>query len=791
MGMRRLGKRAMSQFTAGASGGPVTSDAIDRFVLTTLRRLVERHQLNDPFLKLLVSTLSRVARRELVRRLQAIVLPDYKPRPKPTKLEFDGRPKPGPRGRLGALLEDLEEKVEHVPEDDDTDDIQFSRHNPFSRFEEPADGDRELPAERIVRIIRRWLFQGSAEPKERELAMGEVISGLLAEILEGDGEQADSTPPQLASLSTTFGLGESELRLFTFFLAYAQLPVFESFCDSHHKADWPRLMAAAAGCEPGEVQTFLSESGPLLRSGILERGMDRPPYFDLSQTVVDYVTGFSDRPLEESFFKVYDGPVHDVESFQVDDNDRNLVLGMLRHDQPCHILLHGAAGTGKTEFARALIRTVCKRTCVVKMGDEGLAGERRVALFATSRAVRPSEAIIIIDEADSLLNTLPRFPFIGGDVDKGWLNTFIDVCDTKVIWITNDIDRVPPSLRRRFSYSVEFHPFTRGQRLALWRRCAAKSKLGAHLDEAALQRLSRRFHVDAGGIADSLSSVERMLWDQAPPAGAVEEILNSLLARHRELVHGQPPREVVETAQGYRADALSIDVDQEALLESLRQTVETEDARSNLLFWGPPGTGKTEFARYLAATLGMDLVVKSASDLLDMYLGGTEKKIREAFEEAAREEAILFIDEADSFFVERATAHRSWEVSQTNELLQRMERHRGILICCTNFLHGLDRAALRRFNWKVEFQPLDPAQVVTVYEEYFGEGRPPLSSAQLQRLRGCEGLTFGDFAAVRGRFAFVAPDALDHDGLIDALKRELSYRQGSSHKRIGFQGGRA
>ena len=83
--------------------------------------------------------------------------------------------------------------------------------------------------------------------------------------------------------------------------------------------------------------------------------------------------------------------------------------------------------------------------------------------------------------------------------------------------------------------------------------------------------------------------------------------------------------------------------------------------------------------------------------------GDTEKNIRDGFEEAEREEAILIMDEVDSFLFSRDWAQRSYEVSFTNEFLTRMERYRGILICTTNRLTDLDQASIRRFQYKIGF----------------------------------------------------------------------------------------
>ena len=102
--------------------------------------------------------------------------------------------------------------------------------------------------------------------------------------------------------------------------------------------------------------------------------------------------------------------------------------------------------------------------------------------------------------------------------------------------------------------------------------------------------------------------------------------------------------------------------------------------RMNLLLSGPPGTGKTEFVKYLGSVLNTRVVVKMGSDLLDMFIGGTERNIRCAFEEAEAEQVILFLDEIDGLVQNRERAVRSWEVTQVNELLHRMENFNGVMI---------------------------------------------------------------------------------------------------------------
>ena len=74
--------------------------------------------------------------------------------------------------------------------------------------------------------------------------------------------------------------------------------------------------------------------------------------------------------------------------------------------------------------------------------------------------------------------------------------------------------------------------------------------------------------------------------------------------------------------------------------------------------------------------MGLDVLLKRGSDLLSKWVGGTERLIAAAFEEAVIEGRFLIIDEAEGFLWSRAGAGQSWEVSMVNELLVAWNRTR-------------------------------------------------------------------------------------------------------------------
>lgn len=193
-----------------------------------------------------------------------------------------------------------------------------------------------------------------------------------------------------------------------------------------------------------------------------------------------------------------------------------------------------------------------------------------------------------------------------------------------------------------------------------------------------------------------------------------------------------------------------------------------------LLFHGFPGTGKTEFGKYLSAQTGLSFTVKRASEVFDKYVGETEKILSSVFTNARLSKSILMIDEADSFLESRTNADHTWEVSKVNELLCQLEQHEGIVICSTNFLSNLDSAALRRFIFKIEFKPLTNEGKHIITQRMLSEVCEIPND--LSELDGIDLLTPGDFKAVRDRLLIIHSDKISWEEVIRELKLEVQYK---------------
>ena len=163
------------------------------------------------------------------------------------------------------------------------------------------------------------------------------------------------------------------------------------------------------------------------------------------------------------------------------------------------------------------------------------------------------------------------------------------------------------------------------------------------------------------------------------------------------------------------------------------------------------------------------MLQKRASDILDAFVGGTERNIADAFAEARDTNAFLVFDEADSLLLDRVDAVRSWEISQVNEMLTWMEEHTLPFACTTNLLDRLDRASLRRFLVKVRFDWLTRTQARLAFRRFFNLTAPPT-------LDGLATLTPADFALVRRRSAMAG--ATEASEMVRLLAAECEGRSG-------------
>jgi len=186
-------------------------------------------------------------------------------------------------------------------------------------------------------------------------------------------------------------------------------------------------------------------------------------------------------------------------------------------------------------------------------------------------------------------------------------------------------------------------------------------------------------------------------------------------------------------------------------------------------------------------------MVRRASDLTSKWVGETEQRIASAFAAAERDHAVLLIDEADSLISSRQRTSHQWEVSQINEMLTQMEAFTGVFIASTNLIEHLDAASLRRFDFKLRFDPPNPLQrqvmVRASHAALNGSGSNMAETqsdtsfhAEINRLHD---LTPGDIAVVR-RQCEIAGERPDLERWIGLLHLEVQAKRQGAKAGIGF-----
>lgn len=130
---------------------------------------------------------------------------------------------------------------------------------------------------------------------------------------------------------------------------------------------------------------------------------------------------------------------------------------------------------------------------------------------------------------------------------------------------------------------------------------------------------------------------------------------------------------------------------------------------SKVLFYGAPGTGKTESVYQIARLMNRDLLVVKIEDLIDSHLGQTSKNIVSMFDEIkhlSSTNVIILFDELDSLVMDRISSNDLREMGRvTSTFLKELENisNKILIIATTNLIDSFDKALLRRFDAKISF----------------------------------------------------------------------------------------
>jgi len=444
-----------------------------------------------------------------------------------------------------------------------------------------------------------------------------------------------------------------------------------------------------------------------------------------------------------------------------------------------NILLHGPPGTGKTQLARVVGKTidipVFEFATEDSDGDPIRALSRLIALRVSISLFGNTPTLFVFDEAEDILTSCSLMEKGAAQSHKGWFNRLLERNKSPIIWISNSIRSLDPAYARRFDFIVEV-PIPPKK----LRRKMLDDRVGKILTPSLIEQLAESENLSPAVVArthDIIRSIGKDLPVSMRDAAFSRLIANTLKAQG----HPDPTKDAIQVIQPglYDIAHLNTPADLPQIAAQLKQ-----NPSARLCLYGPPGTGKTAFGHWLAGELGQPLQITKASDLLSAYVGMTEQKIARTFELAVEDGAILLIDEVDSFLQDRTRAKRSWEITQINEMLTQIESFPGILIASSNLIDQLDPASLRRFDIKIPFGYLLPAQATRLLVSHCQKlGLPDPTPEDLALTSAMETVTPGDFAAVARQHRF--QPFRDATGFLQAIISELEHKS-VHHRRIGF-----
>lgn len=669
------------------------------------------------------------------------------------------------------------------------------------RFQETNQiGRRNFPDDfgSIVKEMREHKFEGIENfgpiPRELEEGLAQCEALALTEPLFFSPFNEN-----LEMIARLFGLNDDEKTVFAFLLLVKCSGNMKSIANLFtYTTGGVKLMGEVIACatdlELIKVRKALQPDSILTTSLVKFNGGETSDFEDLytiNEAIDEDVlleTRVSEKDFLDRRFSAGQTPELTLDDFDHIPSVKTTLLPYLakalnEHRAGVNVLLYGEPGTGKTELSRVLGKALgaCTYEIATKEDSDDRQGEntRLDHWQVASNLLQSNErALLLLDEAEDIFAAGISFFGINMNTplrkNKAQINRLLETNSCPTIWMTNSLHAMDTSMIRRFDILLEVAQPSRQQRRKIIDKLAGDT-LSCELRE----RLSRAKDLSPAVIARALKVSDSV----EPVAGTARDKLmvnlvnETLRAQRKDLVQNSTS----SMQKVYSLDFVNADVDLEKLIDGIARR-----PQARLCLYGTPGTGKSAYAAWLAEKLNKPLIVKRASDLLDCFVGMTERNIAEAFRQAKIDGAVLLIDEADSFLQDRAKSMHSWETTLVNEMLTQIEAFDGILIVTTNLVDTLDAASIRRFDIKVKFDALTQSQAQALFESYAVEFgiEDSVTESHLRQAGELSSVTPGDFAAVARQAGF--HPVTDASDFVARLQAECSLKKENKHRPIGF-----
>jgi len=671
----------------------------------------------------------------------------------------------------------------------------------------------------ISTSIYRELITYYKSSRESSDALAELVNAMFQVMIEGYSGKVSSITLNIERITKTISIDVAEGKLLEMNLLFStdiRAAIFRDFLFTitHNPSlfeHFYRVMLGSNDITMLGIDEALSERSIPIALGIVNYDTKTKRLANMSEFWIYAISNYTDT--EEKFFsrfveklqekkKTFSGSIakasvpdeelleeflyraHDL----AERSDKNEAVGL-------NVMLYGTARLDKTGYVIELLNKMNLTGMKIRTRDAKPQDIPSICYVAQQYVKILSDddepIILVVEKTEQALTKSRSQPswfvdmFSDGELSgmKGEDLSSDELLLIKnpvpSIWLVNSPGSITPENVGKFLFHVELKGGSRADR-----REEVKSVVSElNFNEDVAMKLSKYLEINVEQVKSAARTVQML--QRTGDEG--EASLFHLIGNSQRALDREKMEDLRDSVTKYSLEYLNLagGMPIDKIINALKRKT-----AGTMCFYGAPGTGKTQLAEFIAMELDKPLMIKPASELLSMWLGESEKNIAKMFDEAKAEGAILLLDEADSFLRDRSMASKSWEVTQVNELLQRMERFQGLFICATNLMSSLDAAALRRFTFKLEFKALTNEQRLKMF---VNEAHVDLSSLSqhdhddlVMELALIKHLTPGDFATVR-RQSNLLDEELDVETWLDRLDLESKAKMlGLERQGMGF-----
>jgi hypothetical protein len=468
--------------------------------------------------------------------------------------------------------------------------------------------------------------------------------------------------------------------------------------------------------QPEEVMRLSDPMHPLFSHGLITRSAAAQRHypetlFEQPLTVPSLVARalLSEKNLRPAGVTA----VEDKAEGELSESNR-IIAYRLRSEKPSRLRVVPLLGNRRSAFRQmaSALQRVSERKLWEYSGDPSLLGREDYLNMLVTLAWLADRDLFVSHELFS-------GPERARERNEGLPHTSVPITLFVPVTDHKQLSHIDPDLLLPL---VKIHPLTYEQRLAAWNEGFAKK---AARYAPILAETARRFRFERSVIAQICRELQALA---KPPTeddfiAACRAELNFDIG---ELAAFVEPRFIDEKLILPHKQDLQFEEQLAAMTSLTKVHYGWGTARAwneggiTVLFAGPPGTGKTMAAEVMAHRLKLPMYRIDLSQVVNKYIGETEKNLKRIFDAADISDMVLFFDEADALFGKRTDVSDSrdrYANLEISYLLERVERFKGLAILATNRKNDLDHAFLRRIRHIIDFPVPDEEQRAQMWQQ--------------------------------------------------------------------------